>query len=99
MTIEVHEAEGSVVVALSGSVDIFEAGALHERAREITALNRDVVVDLGDAVRMDVSAIQILLAMKEAQRERGRRFSIISAPDGIREDWRLTGLQSVLGPD
>jgi anti-anti-sigma factor len=98
MTIEVHEVEGSVMVALSGPVDIFEAGALHKKVREITALNKDVVVDLVDAVRMDAFAIQILMAMKEAQCERGRRFSSISGPNGIREGCRLTGLQSVLGP-
>jgi len=66
------------VLHLSGIVDIFEATTLHEAAR--TALEDDKAnslrLDLTHVERLDISALQILLALKAGVIAQGRSFGV-----------------------
>ena len=75
-TYERREREGTLT--LTGAVDIFEAALVHAAARsaldDLQAIA--ICVNIAGAHRFDLSAIQLLLALRRDVRASGRAFLI-----------------------
>jgi len=68
-------------VTLAGIVDIFEAIPLHAVLRDLAREPREVVVDASACSGLDSSALQLLLALREALDAGGGRL-VLEAGDG-----------------
>ena len=73
--------DGRTRVALTGIVDIFEAVPLHAVLRDLAREPREVVVDASACSGLDSSALQLLLALREALDAGGGRL-VLEAGDG-----------------
>jgi anti-anti-sigma regulatory factor len=72
---------GGTRLTLTGIVDIFEAATLHAALRDLVGEPREVVVDASACAGLDSSALQLLLAFREALNASGGRL-VIEAGDG-----------------
>lgn len=82
---------------LSGSVDVSVACQLLDAARGAAATGGDVIIEAGDAERFDLSALQVLVALKRAVPP-PRRCLFGSLSEAGRRFVRLSGLEGEL-PD
>jgi anti-anti-sigma regulatory factor len=84
----------SGTLKLRGIVDIFEAGVLHTTA--LSALHDEkattVRVDLTEVERLDVSALQILLALKQSIEASGRTFSAETSSEAVLKQFHRIGV-------
>jgi anti-anti-sigma factor len=79
----VEPVEDAVRLVLSGHVDIFEAAPLHRLLVELAGEPRRVQVDLAGCVAIDGSALQLLLAFREARATRGRSVAFVGSQDRV----------------
>jgi anti-anti-sigma regulatory factor len=72
-------------LTLTGVVDIFEAESLHAAAaRALKDLKTDALtIDLARLERLDVAALQILLALRSDFCATGRRISFCNTPAAV----------------
>jgi anti-anti-sigma regulatory factor len=87
---------GGYNLMLRGVVDIFEARELHRLALEALQAPEEVTVHLDETTRLDTATSQLLLALKLALAERGKRFIIKAQPAQVKETWRLLGIEHAL---
>jgi anti-anti-sigma factor len=73
--------DGGTRLTLRGIVDIFEAATLHTVLRDLVREPREVVVDASACSGLDSSALQLLLAFREALNASGGRF-VLDAGEG-----------------
>ena len=89
MAVELLKSEGEWALTLGGSVDIFDAVALHavacEAANDAPGL---VAVRLHDVTAFDTAAAQILLALHLALAARGHVMRVEGVPAAVEESWR-----------
>ena len=85
---------GQGTLKLHGVIDIFEATALHTAAQ--SALNdakaRDLRVDLAQTERLDLSAVQLLLALRRETTATGRTFQAENVPENLAQMLTLLGM-------
>lgn len=86
---------GGTRLSLGGTVNIMLAEELLGAARRI-APGGAVEVDLAEAEHLDTSALQVLLALREAVRAAGGAWAVRQVPEGVRRYLRLAGLEAVL---
>lgn len=77
--VEVEEHRARVV--LTGLVDIFEAAPLHASLLDLARRKGEVAVDVSACSGLDSSALQLLLALREALEGNGGRC-VLHAGDG-----------------
>lgn len=97
MPVELLKAEEEWSLNLSGIVDIFDASALHQDALEVMSGPAGrVAVQMEQVESVDMSILQVLLALKRDLTAAGRtiRFEGVSA--GLSNLCRLAGLQDEL---
>ena len=84
VTYEKEQAQGTLT--LQGTVDIFEAAMLYETVKHIASDHEavSVCVDFTNAKRLDISAIQLLLTLRNELEANRRRF-IIRGNDSLIE--------------
>ena len=78
-TVEVEDHRARL--ALTGIVDIFEAGPLHASVLDLARRKGEVAVDVSACSGLDSSALQLLLALRVALDAGGGRF-VLHAGDG-----------------
>ena len=73
------------VLTLSGVIDIFEAANLH--AVGLKALNdkraETLCIHLEQVTRLDLSAIQLLMALRRDSEQAGQACEVIAAPETV----------------
>lgn len=79
---------------LRGIIDIFEASALHTTVLRIMHDNKitNVHLNLAETERLDISAVQILLAFKAASMSTGRGFQTISPSETVSQQLSRIGV-------
>lgn len=82
MKIESRDIDGTVVVALSGEVDLQHSPTLRKLLMELMLDQRPVVVDLARVAYIDSSGIASLVEAYQMARRNGTRFILaaVSAP-------------------
>ena len=75
----VDAGDGPTRVALTGIVDIFEAAPLHVALRGLARERREVVIDASACSGLDSSALQLLVAFREALDAGGGRLTLHAA--------------------
>ena len=79
------------ILALHGAVDIFEAQAVHAAALEALADHTAVVrLDSADAQRLDLSALQVLAALRRDLEAAGRNLHVSSPEAAVRAGLSLS---------
>jgi anti-anti-sigma regulatory factor len=86
------EQDGAAVLTLCGVVDIFEANTLLGAARRALAASRPVRLDLARAVRLDLSAWQVVCALGCEVRAAGLDFSLDAVPPALARTMTDSGL-------
>lgn len=97
MTPEATSSAAAVVVELRGVYDIARAREFHAQALEWCKSTGDLVLDCAGAERTDTSAVQILLALKGAVEQSGRKFELRNVPDPVLTFWTSIGAAVLLG--
>ena len=89
-----HRRGGTGHIVLAGVADIFEASDIHATALKAFADTKakSVTVDLTDLERMDLSTIQILLALQQALNADGRTMVAQNLPEVQASAWNRIGL-------
>jgi anti-anti-sigma factor len=82
-------------LTLAGDLDISHAVALRAAALALVG-GTDVVAELVGVGRLDIAALQVLLALRAALGEQGGRLVVAGTPPHIIETWRLAGLAEAL---
>ena len=77
---------------LRGRVTVASAARLREAALAAVASGRDVTVDCAAAEHLDVSALQILIALGREVFAAGRQCDVAGVPPAVAELFRLAGL-------
>lgn len=80
-------------LTLRGSVDVRSASELRRAAMELAECGHDVVVSCEGVVRIDVSALQVLIALDRELRRRTQRLDLIDVPPSIASLLSLGGLE------
>lgn len=98
--VELVASEGTQasLIALRGSVDVTVASQLLDMARQVAGGQDDVIVDGEGVERFDLSAVQILLALRRAM-VAGRRFRLAQISSAGRRFIELSGTAAELLPD
>lgn len=82
------------ILTLHGAIDMFEASAFHESAQK--ALHdtqaKSVTIELTGAERLDMSALQILRALRRDLAEAGRAVEIASPSSRVLSDAAASGM-------
>lgn len=94
---EVVVGEGRVRLLLAGEVGIGTAPRLRRAALAAAGRGAEVEIDCGRAVRVDGAALQVLLALRREQADRGLGFRLLGAPGPVREALAAGGLGDALG--
>ena len=81
-------------LTISGVVDIFEAAALHSEAKRALADDKAVSIRIAadGAERIDMSAMQILLALRNGVEAGGRKFVVENLPASAVRRFEQTGI-------
>lgn len=81
---------GTGTVHLRGVIDIFEARQLHTLALQAfqDARAQKIRVNMSSVERLDISALQILLALKQDLQAEGRSFSLDAVPNILHDTLR-----------
>lgn len=79
-------------LALSGQVTVAGATALHAAAVSLVAGGMNVCVSCAAVEYLDVSALQILLALGRELGSAGRQCDVADVPPAVAELFRLAGL-------
>lgn len=89
---EVVVGEGRVRLLLTGEVGIGTAPRLRRAALAAVGRGAEVEIDCGRATRLDGAALQVLLALRQEQADRGLGFRLIGADGPVREAAAAAGL-------
>ena len=86
----------TVVVAVSGEVDLFTAPEFKAGVAKATGLARETrVVDFGRTTFIDSSSLGVLIGAHRRQTRRGASMVVVCERPAILSVFRMTGLDSV----
>ena len=89
--IEKSEEAGSLVLALSGELDLASAPMLERELREAEATSPSrLVIDLGGLLFMDSTGLQALLRARERANSNGHQLALRRAPHQVQRVFELT---------
>jgi anti-anti-sigma factor len=78
-------------LTLTGTIDVFEAAAVLETAREAAAADRPISIHIEELERLDTSILQILLALQREVQRRGQSLQVVGDNPAIRRTCILLG--------
>jgi anti-anti-sigma factor len=97
-TILVRQATESLVeLELAGEINVFSAAKLHDEAMRVADRGQDVLVSTEQLTALDVSALQILLALRVALARQGRGLQFRGLSAEMLDTLRLAGMDACLG--
>lgn len=82
------------ILALGGIIDIFEATSLHTAACKAFQDKKanTVCVEMGEAERLDVTALQIVSALQRDVTAEGRQFVFRHVSESVTRQFALCGV-------
>jgi anti-sigma B factor antagonist len=80
--VNVTDADGATVVAVSGELDAASAPLLQPPLTQVTARADAVVLDLTDCQFVDSTGLHVIIDARSAVEDRGGRFALACAEDG-----------------
>jgi anti-anti-sigma factor len=80
---------------LRGTLDAYLAGDLHRCAIDLFESGRDVTLDLSEVDSMDVSIMQILLALRGDLVSAGRTLAVSAAGANAARSLRMGGMADI----
>ena len=95
-TLEEGAVEADVATALEGEWAVGRGAELVGRAKAWVASGQDIVLDCSGLERLDVAALQVLLAARRKSISNGHAFRLDAVPSYVAETIRLTGLSELL---
>lgn len=95
-TLDEGTLEAASATSLDGEWAVSRGAELLRRAKAWVASDRDVVLDCSGLERLDVAALQVLLAARRKSVTNGHTFRLDAVPSYVAETIRLTGLQELL---
>lgn len=95
MNIETREKDGTILVTLSGEVDLSHSAALRKRLMELMFERRNVVVDMAAVTYVDSSGIAGLVEAYQMARKSNTRFTLAAVSDPVRRVLQLARLDRV----
>ncbi|CAN5690469.1 hypothetical protein BH24ACT4_BH24ACT4_22280 [soil metagenome] len=87
--------EGTIVVTVSGEVDVFSVPRLRAALAEVIG-SKDVVLDLSGVAFCDSSVLRLLVDAQRDQAAAGHRLEVADPSDPVRELFEVSGLRGVL---
>lgn len=95
--VTIEERDGSIVLLLSGELDISTATRLEDDLRRVEADKPVLIVlDLSRLVFMDSTGLRMLISADARAREAGRRLAIVQGNEMVQRVLRLTRLDERL---
>ena len=94
--VSLAEIAGKRGLVLCGSVSIFSGSQLHQAAVQILQGGEDAAVCCDQVEHIDTSALQIILSLKQALRQRGRSLHLVGLPAALGEGLAFSGLGDAL---
>jgi anti-sigma B factor antagonist len=82
LQVNVTDAGGATVVAVSGELDAASTADLQAPLGEVSARERAVVLDLSDCGFVDSTGLHAIIDARAAIEQRGGRFALCCAPNG-----------------
>ncbi len=97
-TIETHNDADSVVLRVSGDVDIATVDQLRQRGLDVIALadGAPVVIDAAAVTFIDSSGLGALVALNKAAAAAGTPFLMRAVPPGVASLLHITGIDTVI---
>ncbi|MGF1640641.1 MAG: STAS domain-containing protein [Rhodospirillales bacterium] len=95
MNHRVREEQESIVVALSGDIDLQSSPTARTVLLAAVGRNRPIFVDLSDVSYIDSSGIASLVEALQDARKRGLRFALVSVSEAARRVLQLARLDKV----
>jgi anti-sigma B factor antagonist len=93
--LRIEDRDGTVVVGVSGDVDLATAGALEEALGG--AVGSAVVVDLSDVPFMDSTGLNALVNGRRAIVDAGGSIALVVTPEGaVARLLEITGMEDLL---
>jgi anti-sigma B factor antagonist len=93
---ELLDAEGPMVVKLSGELDLAAAPELREALAQLSGEDRDVLVNLESVTFIDSTGISVLVVACKRIRSEGGTFSLVGVSDGVRRVLEMMGIIAFL---
>lgn len=90
--VTVLDSSGETQMLLRGDVTVAGAGELHQAARELAGAGSDVVVCCDEVTRLDASALQVLLALRQELLAADRKLTVRGMPADVAALIRHSGL-------
>lgn len=87
----VIEHDDKRVLVLQGVIDLFSVDELYQAAHALLERDEDLSLDWEKAERLDTSALQILLALKNGLHEKGRKMQLSTLTPGLEKHFSLAG--------
>jgi len=98
-SIDVHEADGGVVLAPSGRLTVVTAPQLRTAVAErITAGDRIIIVDLSGTDFVDSSGLGALVSCLKSARQAGGDLRIVAPTEQVSMVLKMTNLDRILQP-
>ena len=94
--IDVTAQDGKPVLVLCGTIDVTLAKELHKTACQLAERGQDTAVGCKSIEYIDLSALQILLALKEELKARGKNLTFQEVPEVVVEQCKLAALSTTL---
>lgn len=83
-------------LTLDAECTIYQAAVLHQRCLELLQSTDVMVLDCGQVIEMDSSALQIMLWLQAEARQAGKSMKLSNVSPAVREMLDLTGASLLL---
>lgn len=90
--VRLEVSDGAIVLRLVGVINLCVAADLHAAALRALDAGGPIIVDWAAADYLDVSALQVLIALRRALEAEGRRAWARGTPDWLPRHLALVGL-------
>lgn len=97
MDVSTRKTDGSIVVAVSGELDVFTAPDFETALQElISAGDTNLVLDLTDVDFLDSTGLGVMVKALKWAREGGGSLRVVATHERIVKVFRITGLDDVM---
>ncbi|RKQ87205.1 anti-sigma B factor antagonist/stage II sporulation protein AA (anti-sigma F factor antagonist) [Solirubrobacter pauli] len=94
--IESREADGTVLLALSGELDLAGAPELDAALSSVREAGKGLTIDLSELDFIDSSGLGVLVRFHNAAGTAGYEYSVIAGPPPVHRAFVLSGLDQAL---
>ena len=91
LTIDVRETEGASVLALAGELDLASSPLLSQRAEEIVAAGRSVVLDLRGLSFIDSTGLGAIAGIERSAEKAGVSLALVPGPRQVQRVFDVSG--------